>query len=346
MFKDFIKNKKILITGGTGSIGSQILNALIGFKPKMIRIFSRDEYKQYKLRYKYSDISNIDFFLGDVRDSESVLVASSNCDLIFHCAALKHVPPSEEMPEEFIKTNILGSLNVKKSAIKNKVPITISISSDKAVDPANLMGLTKAVQEKILSSHLLKEKTPGLKFVNVRFGNVIGTHGSLFPTIYHQFKRNKPLTITDPEMTRFFMSQKEAIDLIFWETIHGNDGDIVVKKMKSAKLDNIIKNFMAILNIKKSYPIKYIGIRVGEKKHEYLITEDNLYRTKEKDGYFIVSPYKSSDIDKNLIVKKTKTLTERNNFFSNSWKNFMSDKEIKKYIQSYIEEANGIDSIL
>src|SRR3989344_8775949 len=346
MFKDFIKNKKILITGGTGSIGSQILNALIGFKPKMIRIFSRDEYKQYKLRYKYSDISNIDFFLGDVRDSESVLVASSNCDLIFHCAALKHVPPSEEMPEEFIKTNILGSLNVKKSAIKNKVPITISISSDKAVDPANLMGLTKAVQEKIFSSHLLKEKTPGLKFVNVRFGNVIGTHGSLFPTIYHQFKRNKPLTITNPEMTRFYMSQKEAIDLIFWATLNGNDGDIVVKKMRSVKMKNVLKNFFYVLKIKKSYPVKDIGIRVGEKMHEYLITEDNVYRTKEKEGYFIISPYQTADIEKNIIFRKKKSIADRSRFFSNYAKNFMSDNEIKKYIKSYISEAKEIDSVL
>lgn len=343
---NFFKNKKILILGGTGSIGSQILKALIPFSPKTIRIFSRDEYKQYKLRYIYDEFPFIEYFLGDVRDIDSVLTASNGCDIIFHCAALKHVPPSEEMPEEFIKTNILGSLNVKKSAIANKVPITISISSDKAVDPGNTMGLTKAVQEKIFSSHFLKEKTSGIKFVNVRFGNVIGTHGSFFPILYHQIIRKKPVTITDPDMTRFFMLQKEAIDLIFWATIHGNDGETVVKKMKSAKIEDIVRNFFEILKISKSFPIKYVGVRVGEKMHEYLITEDNVYRTKEREGYFIVSPYRSTDIDRNIILKKIKTVTDRNKFFSNYKDNFMSQKEIKKYVKSFINETKEIDTIL
>lgn len=346
MWSGLFKNKKILIIGGTGSIGSHILSSLLSFSPKTIRVFSRDEYKQYKLRNKYADQMNIEYYLGDVRDSESVLIASKDCDIIFHCAALKHVPPSEEMPEEFIKTNILGSLNVKKSAVANKVPVTVSISSDKAVDPGNLMGLTKAVQEKIFSSHLLKEKTPGVKFVNVRFGNVIGTHGSLFPTIYYQYLKKKPITVTDFEMTRFFMSQKEAIDLIFWATINGKDGDVVVKKMKSAKMKNILRNFFEVLNTKKPYPIKNIGIRVGEKMHEYLITEDNVYRTREKDQYFIVSPYHTADIEKNIILKRKSSVADRNQFFSNYPKNFMSDNEIKKYIKLYIKEARETDSIL
>lgn len=346
MWSGLFKNKKILIIGGTGSIGSHILKSLIPYSPKTIRVFSRDEYKQYRLRYTYSDSANIEYFLGDVRDFASVLTASSGCDLVFHCAALKHVPPSEEMPEEFIKTNILGSLNVKKSSIVNKIPITVSISSDKAVDPGNLMGLTKAVQEKIFSSHLLKEKTPGVKFVNVRFGNVIGTHGSLFPIIYHQILKKKPVTITDPQMTRFFMSQKEAIDLIFWAVKFGNDGDVVVRKMRSAKVEDIVKNFFSILNISKKHPIRYLGVRIGEKMHEYLITEDNVYRTQEKDGYFIVSPYRPTDIDKNIIIKKTKALSERNKFFSNYKTNLMPQKQLKAYIRSYIKEAQLIDTIL
>lgn len=344
--EDFFNNKKILILGGTGSIGSQILKSIITHNPQQIRIFSRDEYKQYKLRYKYNENPNIEYYLGDIRDLDSVLTASKDCDIIFHCAALKHVPPSEEMPEEFIKTNILGSLNVKKCAIANKVPITVSISTDKAVDPGNLMGLTKAVQEKIFSSHFLKEKTPGVKFVNVRFGNVMGTNGSLFPTIYQQILHNKPITITDPEMTRFFMSKKEAIDLIFWATIHGNDGDVIVKKMKSIKIDNLIKHFFSVLKINKSYPIKYLGIRVGEKMHEYLVTEDNVYRTMEKDGYFIVSAYRPIDIENNIILKKTILLTERDKFYSNVKTNLMSDKDVEQYIRDYLRDANTIDNVL
>ncbi|MCX7124318.1 MAG: SDR family NAD(P)-dependent oxidoreductase [Gammaproteobacteria bacterium] len=251
----FFKDKNVLIIGGTGSIGSQILSRLAEYQCKSITIFSRDEYKQYILRNKYSDNGKIKFILGDIRDFESINSACQHIDIVFHCAALKHVPISEEMPEEFIKTNILGSLNVYKATINNKIAPVVSVSSDKAVYPSNLMGLTKAVQEKIFSSNRVKSNESTFRFVNVRFGNVIGTHGSLFPILYHQIMNDKPITLTSAQMTRFFMSSKEAIDLILWASINGKNGETVIKKMKSVYISNLIKQFLSVLKKPLDYPV-------------------------------------------------------------------------------------------
>lgn len=342
----YFKNKRILILGGTGSIGTKVVEALIPQSPKIIKIFSRDEYKQHKLRYKYSGVKSIDYNLGDIRDIDSLNTVCRDIDIIFHCAALKHVPISEEMPEEFIKTNIIGSLNVKKAALQNNVPTVISISSDKAVDSANLMGLTKAVQEKIFSSHNLKEQRPGVRFISVRFGNVIGTNGSLFPIIYDQIKNNKSITLTHAEMTRFYMSQKEAIDLILWSSVHGKDGEIIIKKMKSAKIITIIEHFLKIMKKNPSWPIKSIGLRVGEKMHESLITEDNLYRTKERGTYYVVSPYNPKEIINDTMLNANKSFKEKNKFTSNFTSNFMTNKEIVAYVTEFIKDQKLHQSYL
>ena len=336
----YFKNKNVLILGGTGSIGTKILEALIPLSPRIIKIFSRDEYKQHKMRYKYAGINSIDYNLGDIRDIDSLNAVCRDIDIIFHCAALKHVPISEEMPEEFIKTNILGSLNVKRAALLNNIPTVISISSDKAVDPSNLMGLSKAVQEKIFSSHYLKEKRPGVRFINVRFGNVIGSHGSLFPIILYQILNKKPITVTHPEMTRFYMSQKEAIDLILWSAMYGNDGEIIIKKMKSAKIITIIDRFLRIMKKSSVWPKRFIGIRIGEKMHESLLTEDNMYKVHERKGYYVVAPYSHRDIKKNVIEQsRTKYNTEMEKFLSYYQKNFLSLTEIDRYIADFIKEA-------
>lgn len=346
MKENFFRGKQILILGGTGSIGKEILHSLIKFKPKLIKVFSRDEYKQHKLRYKYFDVQNLDYVLGDIRDLDSLISASKGMDIIFHTAALKHISISEEMPEEFIKTNVLGSLNVKKATLLNKIPLTVSISSDKAVDPTNLMGLTKGVQEKIFSSHYLKERTKGIKFITVRFGNVIGTHGSFFPIIYHQIINKQPITITYLEMTRFYMSQKEATDLIFWSAINGKDGEIIIKKMKSATIQTIVKSFLSVLKKKKNWPLKHIGIRVGEKMHESLITEDNLYRIKEMNGYYIVSPYNKSDIISNQLLIDSGNIHVRKKFISNNPNNYFTKKEIINHIEDFIREKKREKDII
>lgn len=336
MLGKYIRNKNILITGGTGSIGSKVLDKIIEYNPKLVKIFSRNEYKQYQMRYAHSHRTNIQYIIGDIRDYESVSKAAENTDYIFHCAALKHVPFSEEMPEEFIKTNILGSLNVMKAAIHHRVPKTISISTDKVVDPANLMGLTKAVQEKIFASHHLRRKPLDRSvFVNVRFGNVTGTHGSLFPIIYHQIYSKKPITVTHPEMTRFFISSDEAIDLILWAMIHGKNGEIIVKKMKSTSIERIINTFKEVLLLKKNWPVKQIGVRAGEKIHESLITEDNLYRTQLKNGYYVISPYKTGE---SIVLTASKSRLSIDQFMSNNPDNYLTDKELFHYVKKYLKD--------
>lgn len=336
MENSLFKEKTVLITGGTGSIGSEILNALIGLGCNKIIIFSRDEYKQHKLRYKYEKYKNIEYVLGDVRDLEALSVVCDGVDIIFHCAALKHVPISEEMPEEFIKTNIIGALNIKKVALNNKIPIVISISTDKAANPSNVMGLTKAIQEKIFSSSSLSTLN-STKFVNVRFGNVIGTAGSFFPIIYHQIKNKLPITITDQEMTRFFMSKKEAIELILWAAKNGTNGSTVIRKMKATRIKDIVDGFMNVMKV-KNYAVKTVGVRVGEKKHEILISEDEMLRIKVINDYFVITPYRKVEISDNLI-KGEMSLDESQikKFVSSTEANRMSKKEVENYIKEYIK---------
>jgi len=335
----FFKNKNVLITGGTGSIGSEVLKRLTSLPVKKITIFSRDEYKQYQLRYLYRNSPvTIEYILGDVRDSEALSFASRDTDILFHCSAFKHVPQSEEMPEEFIKTNVLGSVNVKKAALTNKISTVVSISSDKAVNPSNTMGLTKALQEKIFSSYSLqKNSIENQRFVNVRFGNVIGTKGSLFPILYHQIKNNEPITVTDPSMTRFFMTKSDAIDLIFWSGINGENGQTIIKKMKAVAIGTLIKIYLLVLSQSENYPIEKIGLRVGEKKHESLITEDELYKVKSKKNFYLINPYTEVELEKNILLSSTKELRKSMDEFNSECKdNHFSDKEIDLLIRDYI----------
>lgn len=342
MKSKFFDGKTILITGGTGSIGSTILNFLIEFKCKKIIIFSRDEYKQHRLRYKYSNVKNIEYVLGDVRDFKALNFACQGVDVIFHCAALKHVPISESMPEEFIKTNILGSLNVKDVAISNKVSLVLSISTDKAANPSNVMGLTKAIQEKIFSSYGLQTGNE-TKFVNVRFGNVIGTAGSFFPIIYHQIKNKIPVTITNPQMTRFFMSKNEAIELIFWAAENGRNGSTILRRMKAAKVEDIVNCFFKILKVEKNYPINTIGVRVGEKKNELLASDDEILRISTKSKYFIISPYAKGEISKNIIQERDSLDSiYLEKFVSSGKDNQLNQTELETYVNEYIDSVNGI----
>lgn len=346
-YLNLFNNKNVLVIGGTGSIGSKIVDELTTYTPKQIRVFSRDEYKQHQLKYKYADNKNIDYLLGDIRDRDSLLDAAKDIDIIFHCAALKHVPVSEEMPEEFIKTNILGSLNVRKAALDNNVAIVVSISTDKAVNPTNVMGLTKAIQEKIFASHVIKKFDGSTKFVNVRFGNVIGTHGSLFPILYHQIVNKLPITMTVGDMTRFFMSTPDAIELIFWSTVHGNDGETVIKKMKSVQIERLVLEFIRQMKVAASYPVKRIGVRVGEKIHESLITEDELLRTKLESGYFIVTPYSKKEIDVNVIKGGTnRELISLEQLSSQNKTNQLSAKQLSKLISEFISETAANSSYI
>lgn len=339
---NYINDKHILITGGTGSIGQAVvLRILNEYNPISITIFSRDEYKQFKLKsiisyHEKKDI--VRFVIGDIRDAQSVERVVRGNQIIFHCSALKHVPVSEENPEEFIKTNILGALNIKKAAIDNNIEILVGVSTDKAVNPTNVMWFTKSLQEKIFSSNYLDGESK-TKFVNVRFWNVIDTKGSLFPILAHQISNWLPLTLTHSAMTRFFMTREDAVSLIIESALVGKSWDTVVKKMKSLSINHLFKLFLHAYHQPDNYPIREIGIRVGERLHEYLASYDELLRMHytPDEKYLVIPPYLQSEINNNIIQSSVwKSESESlYDFASENKKYFFSDTEILDRIEAF-----------
>lgn len=297
---NFLKRKTILVTGGTGSFGEFLVRELVKFEPKKIIIFSRDEWKQFKLKRELSDHEKyLEFIIGDIRNYDSILRATRGIDIIYHAAAMKHVPISEENPMETVLTNIVGAYNLKEAAIINNVPKVIAISTDKAVRSVNVMGMTKAIQERILLSD---NQTSNTKFVVVRFGNVLGSRGSVIPLFYDQLKKKKPITLTDKRMTRFLITLDDAIELIFTATLEGKGREIFVKKMPVCKIVDLAKAMIEELANNLNYPIELIGPRIGEQLYESLVSEDEMQRSKETAQYFVIYPYGT----KNLPQVKTK----------------------------------------
>lgn len=280
------KNKTLLITGGTGSFGSTVLDKLIDKGLKEIRVFSRDEKKQHDLRLKY-DNPSLNFFIGDIRDYSSCLQASKGVDFIYHAAAMKQVPSSEFFPMEAVKTNILGANNIFKSAIANKVSKVIALSTDKAAYPVNTMGMTKALMEKLLFSFCRKFDGDTI-FCCTRYGNVLASRGSVIPLFIDQILAKKELTITDEGMTRFVMNLDEAVNLVEFAFNEGNQGDLLVQKSPSSTILELAEALMEIFGSKNSR-IKIIGKREGEKMHETLLTSEELSRSEDMKHYFKVS---------------------------------------------------------
>ncbi len=282
------KNKTFLITGGTGSFGSSTIKKLLQKKVKKIIIFSRDEKKQHDLRLQFKGNEKVIFFIGDVRDFDSLDQAFKNVDFVFHAAALKQVPTAEIFPLEALKTNILGADNVIKASIKNNIEKVVFLSTDKAVSPVNAMGMTKALMEKIVLSHamILQQNKSKLQLCITRYGNVLGSRGSLLTVFNNQIKNNNPITITNPRMTRFVMTMDEAIDLVFFAFQYGKNGDLFVRKAPAANVDTFLKSFLMFKNITK-YPTKIIGSRYGEKQHESLLNSEEYNLSESKNDYFI-----------------------------------------------------------
>jgi FlaA1/EpsC-like NDP-sugar epimerase len=307
-YSSVLDNKNILITGGTGSFGHQMIIELMQYKPKLIRIFSRDEDKQHSLRQELLEspiLDKIQFVIGDVRDYDRMYSVTKDMDIIFHAAALKQVPSVEAHPYEAVKTNIIGAYNVVTAAVARKVSKVIAVSTDKAVKPVNAMGMTKALQEKlILSDEITKDKTT---FCCVRYGNVLGSRGSVIPLWDKRLEQNKPLPITHPDMTRFVLTLTQAIDLVFYSLKNGKGGEIFVKKAPATKMVNLARAYAELKTGKKNYPLDYIGIRAGEKIDEVLVSEEEMRRVSEKKDHFVIK--RESLIDKNFLKKSTK-LTE------------------------------------
>jgi UDP-N-acetylglucosamine 4,6-dehydratase/5-epimerase len=314
-YQEIINDKIILITGGTGSLGNQLVNFIIkNYNPKKLIILSRDENKQYNMRNLLSEIKFLDFELGDVRDYERMLEVTKGVDILLHAAALKHVPPGEREPMEFIKTNILGSQNIIKASIENKIPIVVGIGTDKLVKPVNAYGMTKSLQEKMMVA--ANEKQKNTKFICVRYGNVIGSRGSVIPFFLEKIKKRETLPITVSEMTRFLIPLKDAVDLIFHSIKNGEGGEVFVKKMPSVTTIELAKAMGKSVTGNPNYPVEIIGIRPGEKIHEILVSEDEMKRSKEMEDHYIIYPYgklKDSTLSNGAVKEYSSENTKRLN---------------------------------
>ena len=302
-YSSIIDGKIILITGGTGSFGRQLVKEISNKKPTKVIVFSRDEDKQYSMKQDLADeeiSKRISFVIGDIRDYERIHSVSKDVDIIFHAAALKQVPTVELYPYEAVKTNILGTYNVIRAAVARKVKNVISISTDKAVKPVNAMGMTKALQEKIMLSEDLQKDTT--KFSCVRYGNVLGSRGSVIPLWDSKIKKNKPLPGTHPDMTRFMLTLGEAIHLVFYALNNAKGGEIFVKKAPATKIVDLAKVYAESVTGNKDYPIKFVGRRAGEKIHEILVTEEEMRNVIEKNDHYII--YRESEFDLDSLNKE------------------------------------------
>ncbi len=322
------KNKILLITGGTGSFGESFLRKVLSSKIlfKEIRIFSRDEKKQEDLRKNINN-KNVKFIIGDVRDKESLNAVIKGSNLIFHAAALKQVPSCEFYPLEAIKTNILGTNNLIQLAIQHSVERVVCLSSDKAVYPINAMGMSKALMEKIAISNFNLNKNGPIISVT-RYGNVLASRGSVVPLFIDQILNNKPITITDPKMTRFIMPMDKAIQLVLFALKYGKGGEIFVQKTPATNIYNLLQAILSIFN-KKNYKINIIGTRHGEKHYESLLTREEMAKAKDMGEYFCINS-DQRDLNYDLyFAKGSKDISSFEDYNSNNAEQLTIDKTKK-----------------
>lgn len=320
---DFYKGKDILVTGGCGSIGRAIVKDLLNFDVKRIRIFDQNEFGHHKMRNELKNYKNVDYIIGNVRDYDSIKPALRGADIAFHTAALKHLPLCEIDPMEAVKTNIIGTHTLIEAAKEENLDKVIFISTDKTVYPTSTMAATKLLCEKlVLNPRLFDTNT---KFSCVRFGNVLNSDGSVIPLFIDQIKKNKNITLTDERMTRFFMSLKDAADLVLKSAMEAKGGEIFVLKMRSLMIkdlaESLIEEFAPKFNINPNdINISYIGIRPSEKLYEQLMTEEEIPYAEDLGDRFVIRKNGSSNhnnqIDKNLYISK--------------YNNKLSKEEIKK----------------
>lgn len=282
------KGKKLLITGGTGSFGNAVLKRFLNTDIDEIRIFSRDEKKQDDMRKRYAN-SKLKFYIGDVRDYRSALNATRGVDYIFHAAALKQVPSCEFHPMEAVKTNVIGTENVLEAAIQNGVKRVVCLSTDKAVYPINAMGISKAMMEKVMVAKSRNLDGTGTVICGTRYGNVMASRGSVIPLFVDQVRAGKPLSITDPNMTRFMMTLADAVDLVLYAFEHGRNGDLFVQKAPAATVEVLAQALTSLLG-KPDHPIKVIGTRHGEKLYEALLSREEMACAEDHDQYYRVPP--------------------------------------------------------
>jgi len=281
------ENKILLITGGTGSFGNAVLRRFLHTDIKEIRVFSRDEKKQEDMRIELNN-SKVKFYIGDVRNYDSVSTAMSGVDFVFHAAALKQVPSCEFYPMEAVRTNVLGTENVLNAALANNIKKVICLSTDKAVYPINAMGISKAMMEKLLVAKTRFADKSKTVFTGTRYGNVMASRGSVIPLFVRQIKENKPLTVTDPNMTRFLMSLDDAVDLVLYAFSNANQGDIFVQKAPASTIMDLAIAVKQLFNAANE--IRVIGTRHGEKLYETLLTREEMAKAEDLEGYYRIIP--------------------------------------------------------
>ena len=279
MFKD----KVLMITGGTGSFGNTVLKRFLSTEVREIRIFSRDEKKQEDMRIALNN-SKLKFYIGDVRDYDSVYQAMRSVDYVFHAAALKQVPSCEFYPMEAVRTNVVGTENVLNAATANGVKRVVVLSTDKAVYPINAMGISKAMAEKLIVAKSRIQREGETVFCATRYGNVMASRGSVIPLFVSQLKEGKPLTVTDPNMTRFLMSLEDSVDLVLYAYEHGQQGDIFVQKAPASTMADLVQALKEVFA--KNNEIRVIGTRHGEKLYESLISREDMAHAQDMGGYY------------------------------------------------------------
>ncbi|CAI8831574.1 UDP-glucose 4-epimerase [Pseudomonas sp. IT-P12] len=280
--------KKLLISGGTGSFGNAVLKRFLDSGFAEIRIFSRDEKKQDDMRKRYGN-AKLKFYIGDVRDYQSVLNATRGVDYIFHAAALKQVPSCEFHPMEAVKTNVIGTDNILEAAIQNEVKRVVCLSTDKAVYPINAMGISKAMMEKVMVAKSRNVDETKTVICGTRYGNVMASRGSVIPLFIEQIRAGQPLSITDPNMTRFMMTLSDAVDLVLYAFEHGNNGDLFVQKAPAATVETLARALTSMLG-QPEHPIQIIGTRHGEKLYEALLSREEMACAEDMGDYFRVPP--------------------------------------------------------
>ena len=293
--------KTLLITGGTVSFGNAVLNRFLETDIQEIRIFSRDEKKQEDMRIKYKN-SKLKFYIGDVRDYNSILNASRGVDFIFHAAALKQVPSCEFHPMEAVKTNVLGTENLLEAAIQNEVSRVVCLSTDKAAYPINAMGISKAMMEKVYVAKSRNADSSKTVICGTRYGNVMASRGSVIPLFVDQIRAGIALSVTDPEMTRFMMTLEDAVDLVLYAFEHGQNGDMFVQKAPAATIDTLVKALLSLLKV-DDHPVHVMGTRHGEKLYETLLTREEMAHAYDLGGYYQVPP-DNRDLNYGKFVEK------------------------------------------
>jgi len=309
------ENKVLMITGGTGSFGNTVLKRLLAENVKEIRVFSRDEKKQEEMRI---DLSNdkLKFYIGDVRDYDSLAQAMVSVDFIFHAAALKQVPSCEFYPMEAVKTNIIGTENVLNAAIAANVKRVVVLSTDKAVYPINAMGISKAMAEKLLVAKSKTIAKGGTIICATRYGNVMASRGSVIPLFVSQLKEGKSLTLTDPAMTRFLMSLEDSVDLVFHAFEHAEQGDIFVQKAPASTVEDLARALKELY--KSNLPVKIIGTRHGEKLYESLISREEMAKAEDMERYYRI-PADNRDLNYNkYFVEGEENISEIDDYTSHN----------------------------